>query len=151
MENITVKETIAGIIAACETLFAEYVQIEEDYKKNDGNAALCIIDAGGNVYGKMFGNDKIKMRETYRIAWTKASQVHITGIRTGDFEKLVFNGEINDKQFGIERQHFIGWRGGLPVTLQDGATIAIAFSGFRGVTDVALLERAVAIAAAGGK
>lgn len=130
------------MIAACETLFAEYVKIEADRIKNDGNAALCIVDEAGNVYGKMFGTNKIKMRETFRIAWTKASQVHITGIRTGEFEKLVFNGDIDEKQFGIERQHYIGWRGGLPVTLEDGTIISVAFSGFRGVTDVELLERA---------
>jgi len=134
---------INSFIAHCETLVAEYIQVEADYIKCDGNVAVCVIDAEGNVYGKMFGTDKIKSRETFETAWRKASQVHITGTKTGDYEKLVFNEEINDKLFGIKRCDFIGFKGGMPLTLNDGSTLSVGFSGFRGITDVELIERAV--------
>lgn len=135
---------INSFIAQCETLVAEYNQVEADFVKCDGNVAVCIIDADGNIYGKVFGNDKIKSRETFETAWRKASQVHITGIKTGDYEKLVFNEEINDKQFGIKRCDLIGFKGGIPLVLPDGTAFSVGFSGFRGITDVELIERAVA-------
>lgn len=137
---------INSFIAHCETLVAEYNQVEADRVKCDGNVAVCVIDAEGNVHGKVFGADKIKSRETFETAWRKASQVHITGIKTGDYEKLVFNEEINDKQFGIKRCDLIGFKGGMPVTLSDGSILSVGFSGFRGITDVELIERAVEMA-----
>ena len=144
MANTATANIILTLMGACEKLAAEYAQVEEDRIKNNGNSAICIIDSDGNVYGKMFGTDKIKMRETYNTAWLKASQVHITGINTGDYEKLVFNEAINDKQFGIKRCDLIGFKGGMLITFKDGIKLSIAFSGFRGVTDVELIERAVA-------
>jgi len=143
MENISVQRTISNLLDICEKLVAEYTQVEEDRVKNDGNASICIIDGDGNVYGKMFGTDKIKMRETYNTAWLKASQVYITGVATGEYEKLVFNEAINDRQLGIKRCDLIGFKGGLPVMLNDGTTISIGVSGFRGITDVELIERAI--------
>ena len=142
MNNL--HNTIEHIITEVAKLVPVYGQNEEDWSKNDGNVSLCIIDAGGNVHGRMFGNNKIIMRETYRIAWMKASQVHITGIKTGEFERLAFNGEINEKQFGIARPDYIGYKGGLPVTLKSGEVLSIGFSGYRGITDIEIIEKAVA-------
>jgi hypothetical protein len=34
-----------------------------------------------------------KIRESFRVAWTKASQVWITGMKTGEYEKKIFNSE----------------------------------------------------------
>jgi len=145
MANANLPGIVYGMIEACEKLFTEYVEIEADRIKNDGNASVCIIDADGNIYGKMFGTGKIKMRETFEIAWIKASQVHITGISTGEFEKLVFTDAIDEKKYGITRRDFIGWKGGIPITLGDGTALSVGFSGFRGVTDIELIERAAAI------
>ena len=82
MEHKQVVVLIQKIIAAIEKRIPAYLADEEDRKRNDGNCALCIIDDTGEVHGKMFGTDKILKRPVFRIAWTKASQVWITGLKT---------------------------------------------------------------------
>jgi glc operon protein GlcG len=117
--------------------------IEEDKIKANGCVAVCLIDGKGNIYGRIFGDDKILGRERYRVAWTKASQSWITGMKTGEFEKLVFNNEIDEKKFGIKRPDYIGWEGGQTIALPDGSVIAAGFSGFRGETDIEIVRRSV--------
>lgn len=138
---------IAGIITALidkvEKLIPEYLQLEEERKKARGGIAICIIDPEGNVHGKMFGDDRILARERYRTAWIKASQVWITGIRTGEFERLVYNGEIDEASFGIKKPDYIGWEGGQPIHLPNGIVLAVGFSGLRGATDLEIVKRAL--------
>lgn len=141
-ENLTAL--IQKIIAAIEKRVPEYQAIEEDRRLNDGNCALCIVDEAGNVYGKMFGMDKIRQRQCFRVAWTKASQVWITGYKTGEYERLVFTGQVDEKQFGIIRPDFIGWIGGQPVAVDGQTKLSVGFSGFRGTTDLEIVEKAVA-------
>jgi len=92
----------------------------------------------------MFGTNKIRARESYRVAWTKASQVHITGMKTGEYERLAFNNELDEEKFGIERPDYIGWEGGQPIMLSDGTILAAGFSGFRGVVDLEIIVKALA-------
>ena len=132
------------IVAAIEKLLPEYLAVEADRCLNDGNSALCIIDEGGSVYGKLFGADKLRQRQVFRIAWLKASQVWITGMKTSEYEKLVFTQQIDEKKFGIARPDFVGWEGGLPITIEGAIKLSIGFSGFRGVRDVEIIQRAVA-------
>ncbi len=138
---------IAGIITALidkvGKLIPEYLQLEEERKKARGGIAICIIDPEGNVYGKMFGEDRILARERYRTAWIKASQVWITGIRTGEFERLVYSGEIDEATFGIKKPDYIGWEGGQPIHLPNGMVLAVGFSGLRSATDVEIVNRAL--------
>jgi len=148
MEPEQVKSLIEKIIVAVEKRVPEYLAIEEDRKRNEGNSALCIIDESGAVYGKMFGTDKIRQRQVFRIAWTKASQVWITGIRTGEYEKMVFTGQIDDRQFGIIRPDFIGWDGGQPIAVDGKTKLSAGFSGFRGASDLEIVQKAVAHALA---
>jgi hypothetical protein len=82
---------IAKILVELENLIPIYMQNPMDEKIANGNVAVCIIDENGNVTGKMYGKNKVRSRETYKVAWTKASQVWLTGIKTGEYEKLVFN------------------------------------------------------------
>mgnify|MGYP003342102578 FL=1 len=138
------RDFIERLIAEAGELVPEYLLNEEDAIRAQGGCSICIIDAEGNVHGKMFGTAPIQMRETYRIAWVKASQVHITGYPTGEFEKLAFNGEIDERQFGIRRPDYIGWQGGIPLVTKSGTKLSAAFSGFRGVSDVEILQRAFA-------
>jgi glc operon protein GlcG len=119
--------------------------IEEDRIKANGNVAVCIIDGRGNIYGRLFGDDKILGRERYRVAWTKASQAWITGMKTGEFEKMAFNNEIDERKFGIRRPDYIGWEGGQPVTLKDGTIIYAGVSGFRSVSDLEIVIKAIAM------
>ncbi len=134
---------IESIIREIENLVPEVLKNPLDKNLNNGNASLCIIDENGQVYGKLFGTDKNKMRQTFKTAWTKASQVWITGFKTGEYEKLVFNKEINEHDFGIIRPDFIGWEGGQPIVLKDGTKLSIGFSGFRGVTDLEIVINAI--------
>jgi len=136
---------ISRLIAECEKLIPEYMKNEADRRIANGNVAICIIDPEGNVYGKLFGERKIRTRETYRIAWTKASQVFLTGYKTQEFEKLAFSGQIDETAYGIERPDYIGWEGGQPITLQDGTILSVGFSGFRGIVDLEIVVRAIKI------
>jgi glc operon protein GlcG len=144
MEANQIAGLIEDVITAVEKRLPEYAAIEEDRKRNEGNCALCIIDEAGAVYGKMFGTDKIRQRNVFRIAWVKASQVWITGIKTGEYEKMVFTGQIDDQQFGIMRPDFIGWDGGQPIALDGNTKLSVGFSGFRGASDLEIVQKAVA-------
>ena len=91
----------------------------------------------------MFGSDKARMRHTFKTAWTKASQVWMTGMKTGDFEKRVYSGELNENDYGVSKPDMIGWEGGQPVTLKDGTVLSIGYSGFRSSSDLNIVLRAV--------
>jgi uncharacterized protein GlcG (DUF336 family) len=143
MASADLTQTINNIIIECEKLIPEYKDVQEDWRIANGNCAICLIDSEGMIYGKMYGTNVIRAREAFRVAWTKASQVHITGYKTGEFEKLAFNKEIDEKSFGIERPDYIGWVGGQPLTLQNGTRLSVGFSGFRGVTDLEIVLRAL--------
>jgi len=136
-------ENIKKLIAEIEALVPEYFANPEDMNISKGNWALCIIDEDNNMYGKLFGIDKVQARQSSKIAWIKATQVWITGYKTMEFEELVFAGKLDDGQFGIERPDFLGWEGGQPITLKDGSKLAIGFSGFRGTSDLEIVVRAI--------
>jgi uncharacterized protein GlcG (DUF336 family) len=143
MDSQPIGKLAAEIISAVEKRLPEYIAVEEDRSRNDGNSALCIIDERGAVYGRMFGTDQIRQRHSFRIAWTKASQVWITGIKTGEYEKLVFTGRVDDKKYGIIRPDFIGWEGGQPVEMDGQTKLSIGFSGFRGTSDLEIVQKAM--------
>lgn len=139
----TSGDLIIKIINEIGSLIPSYMAIEEDRIKANGSVAVCIIDKDGNVYGRIFGDDKILGRERYRVAWMKASQSWITGMKTGEFEKLAFNNEIDERKFGIRRPDYIGWEGGQPITLADGTMLFAGVSGFRSVSDLEIVIKAV--------
>jgi len=143
MQNAILPVTIQRIIEETEKLIPVYMQNEADRRIANGNVAICIIDDEGRIYGRIYGTNKVRARESFRIAWTKASQVHITGLKTGEYEKLAFNNEIDEGKFGIERPDYIGWEGGQPITLKDGTILAVGFSGFRGVIDLEIIIKAL--------
>lgn len=133
---------ITQMIEGVEKLIPIYMQNEEDRTKANGNVAICIIDDEGFVRGKVFGPDKIRARESFRIAWTKASQVWITRIKTGEYERRAFNNEIDEEMYGIKRPDYIGWEGGQPISLSDEIILSVGFSGFRSVTDLEIIIKA---------
>jgi len=134
---------IEKLISTIAELVPVYMAIPEDYAKANGVASLCIIDEAGQIYGKVFGTDKLRGRDSFRIAWTKASQVWITGIKTNDYEKLVFADQIDPQKFGIKLPDLVGWLGGQPVTLRDGTKVSVGFSGFRGTSDLEIVIKAL--------
>jgi uncharacterized protein GlcG (DUF336 family) len=149
MEAKALADLIRNIIVTVEKRVPEYLAIEADRKNNEGNSALCIVDAAGGVHGKMFGPDKIRQRQCFRIAWIKASQVWITGLKTGEYETLVYAGKIDEGKYGISRPDFIGWEGGQPIVVDGQATLSVGFSGFRGISDLEIVQKAVADVAGG--
>ena len=102
------------------------------------------MDAAGGVNGKMFGPDKIRQRQCFRVAWIKASQVWITGFKTGEYESLVFAGKVDEHKYGISRPDFIGWEGGQPIVVDAQTKLSAGFSGFRGTSDLEIVQKAVA-------
>lgn len=134
---------ISKIMEWVDANISTYLNNPEDYSISDGHVALCIVEKDGTVHGKMYGDDMNRKRNSFNYAWKKASQVWITGINTGEFERQVFSNEINEYQFGINRPDFVGWIGGQPIILDNGEMLAVAFSGFRGETDIQLIEDAL--------
>ncbi len=119
------------------------MQNPEDSSIADGNVAVCIIDEQGTIHGKMWGTNKPRLRQSYKVAWTKASQVWLTGYKTGEYERLVFTQQVEENGNGIEAPDLIGWQGGQPLTLPDGSILSVGFSGFRGIIDLEIMVKAL--------
>jgi glc operon protein GlcG len=145
MENKEMLEIISNVFSAIEKLITSYMEIPEDKNISNGNLAVCIIDENQNVYGKMFGTNKPRLRNSYKIAWTKASQVWLTGVKTGEYERMVFTKVVDENANGIEAPDLIGWEGGQPLVLKNGQKLAVGFSGFRGITDLEIMTKALAL------
>ena len=142
MEQAAQTQLIEKLLAAVEKRIPEYLANPIDLKIANGNVAVCIIDDAGRIHARMFGDDKIKQRQIFGIAWKKASQVWITGIATGEFERMVYSGEIDPEQFGIQKPDFIGWDGGQPIALDHETRVAVGFSGIRGEFDLEIVRKA---------
>ena len=105
----TSQDGILHLIKKLEELIPSYMKKEEENNISNGNVAVCIIDEAGGVYGKVFvNNDKIRARESFRVAWIKASQVWLTGMKTGEYEKKIYNNEIAEEIAGISKRQ-ISW------------------------------------------
>ena len=144
MESSKLTALINSMFIEIEKLLPVYLDNKEDERIANGNCAACIIDEQGLVYGRVYGNYKIRGRESYRVAWTKASQVWITGLKTGEYEKKFFNNEV--EACGIEAPDLIGWEGGQPLTLKDGTKLYAGFSGIRGIYDLEIVMKALVAA-----
>nr|WP_314863238.1 hypothetical protein [uncultured Undibacterium sp.] len=123
-------------------LYPSYITNPLDVKWNHGNATVLIIEPDGSVKGHIFGSDKEIGQKSFQVAARKVLQVWRTGYATGRFEELVYAGKLDEGIFGVQRPDFVGWPGGVPLLTPDGKIIAAGFSGFRGVKDVEILERA---------
>lgn len=131
------------LIEIIETLIPGYASQPEDSGAG-GNVAVCIIDENGCVSGKIWGKERARGRQFFRLASQKAVQVWVTGMKTGEYEKRLFNGEFEEEAYGISKPELIGWEGGQPLEFQDGTRWAVGFSGFRGINDLAIVESAFA-------
>lgn len=129
------------IFSAVEKLIPGILSNPEDEQITNGNTAICIIDPNGSVFGRTFGSDLPKQRQSFKIAWTKASQVWLTGVATGEYERMVFNNEIPENANGIDNPDLIGWVGGQPLMFND-LHLSVGFSGFRGTTDLKIVQDA---------
>jgi uncharacterized protein GlcG (DUF336 family) len=141
---ILLNEVIDRIFNTIERLIPLYLENPADKQIANGNVAVCIIEDSGQVHGRMFGTDKARQRQSFNVAWTKASQVWLTGVKTGEYERMVFTGEVEENAHGIEAPDLIGWEGGQPLTLLNGTKLSVGFSGFRGVSDLEIMVKALA-------
>jgi len=146
MENKKRLQIISSLFDEIEKLIPHYMKDPADQGISNGNVAACIIDEHGLVHGKMFGTNKPRLRRSYTVAWTKASQVWLTGVKTGEYERMVFNKEVAENANGIEAPDLIGWEGGQPLIMKDGTRLSVGFSGFRGVTDLEIMVKALSAA-----
>ena len=144
MNRPDLRELTDRLFAEIERALPKYAAVAEDAAVNAGNTAVIAIGPAGDVYGRFFGTDRVRLRDTAGTAWKKAGQVWLTGVATGEYERRVYNGKVEWWKLGVMKPDLIGWEGGLPVPLVDGSTLALGFSGFRGETDVALLREALA-------
>ena len=148
MESNELRTVINKVFDAIEKYLPVYMANSQDANIANGNIAVCIIDEKGIVHGKMFGSNKARLRQSYKVAWTKASQVWLTGVKTGEYERMVFNKEVGENENGIEAPDLIGWEGGQPLTMKNGTKLSVGFSGFRGTTDLEIMVKALADAEA---
>ncbi|MES2796537.1 MAG: hypothetical protein V4683_11250 [Bacteroidota bacterium] len=142
MDTLSLQSTINKMFDSISLQIPNYQSSPPDWSISQGNVAVCIIDGAGNIYGKIWGNDKVRGRKYFDIAYRKASQVWITGYKTGEYERLVFADKLNPKDFGIELPDLMGWEGGQPIQLDSATKIACGFSGFKGVNDLAIVKNA---------
>jgi len=142
--NEVIYAMAASLAEEVGRLLPEFLQDPIDRAMYANGAAVCVIDACGRIHGRIFGEDKGRGRWCFGIATRKVAQVWQTGYATGRFEELVYAGKLDEGRFGVNRPDFIGWLGGVPLRRPDGALVAAAFSGFRGESDVAIVERAAA-------
>jgi glc operon protein GlcG len=132
------------LIAHVVELFPLFVTDPLDTQWNHGNAAVAAIEPNGAFRGQIFGKDKEFGQKCYQVATRKVLQVWRTGYATGRFEELVYSGKLDENRFGLQRPDLIGWQGGVPLLTREGQLVAAAFSGFRGIKDIEILERAAA-------
>src|ERR1700733_3121844 len=142
MSTIELQQVINKIFENISGQIPGFKTSEPDWSISAGNVSVCIIDDAGNIYGKIWGNDKLRGRKFYDVAYRKASQVWITGYNTGEYEKLVFTDKLNYHDFGIELPDLMGWQGGQLIQLDAETRIYCGFSGFKGINDLAIVKKA---------
>ena len=137
--------TVEKLISEIEKRIPACLQNPDDRDNSQGNVTLFIVAEGGQIFGRMFGDNNSRRRGTCRVAWQKAMQVWMTAQATGQFEKRVYGiDNVDPGKYGLQHPDLIGWAGGLPIVAKDGTKFAVAMSGFTGATDCAIIRQAVA-------
>ncbi len=142
MTHEKLQQVINKMFESITEQIPDYKNSEADWSISQGNVSVCVIDDAGNIYGKIWGIDKLRGRRFFDIAYRKASQVWITGYATNEYERLVFTDKLNYKDFGIELPDLMGWLGGQPIQLDAETRISCGISGFTGVNDLAIVKNA---------
>ena len=78
------------------------------------------------------------------IGLDKASQVWLTGVKTGEYERWFSKASSGKCQ--QHRSSGFDWMGGQPLTMKNGTILSAGFSGFRGCTDIEIMVKALAVA-----
>ena len=142
MTTEKLQQVINRMFTSITAQIPAYQTSDADWRISEGNVSVCLIDDAGTIYGKIWGTNKVRGRSFYDVAYRKASQVWITGYKTGEYERLVFSDQLNYKDFGIELPDLMGWEGGQPIQLDTETRLSCGFSGFKGVNDLAIVKKA---------
>lgn len=145
------KTELSNVALKIHTLIEEVGLLVPQYNSSPddsfaaGNVAICVIvNETGDMYSKIWGDNKGTGRNFYKNAWIKASQVWMTGLKTGEFERKIYSGVLNEEDYpGLSKPDYIGWEGGQPMLLKDGTAISVGFSGYRGFNDLEIVVRAL--------
>ena len=143
MSDNHIEKIVNEIFVEIETSLNLFKTSHEDWNISQGNVAVCVITKEGKIFGKLYGSDKSKQRQFFNVAWKKASQTWITGYKTGDYEKMVYGGNMDPEDSLISLPDLIGWAGGQLINIDDATALAIGFSGFRGFNDIKIVDDAV--------
>jgi hypothetical protein len=81
MKASNINLIVSRLFDEIEKLIPVYMENPVDNSIANGNCAVCIIDEAGDIYGKMYGTYRPRQRQSYKVAWTKASQVWLTGYK----------------------------------------------------------------------
>ncbi|MCB9496127.1 MAG: hypothetical protein H6686_04480 [Fibrobacteria bacterium] len=136
------RQVLAAFATQLEARFDTFLAEPLDRDIAQGNLVFVAVHESGEVFGRYWGTDPVRQRQSAMVAWTKVNQVKLTRTATGLYEKLVYAGQKNWWEFGIPLPEFIGWEGGMPALLDDGTFAALAFSGLRGDKDCELMAQA---------
>jgi glc operon protein GlcG len=142
MTQIQLNTIAQNLFLAMDSLIPKFLENPDDFAIAEGNVCCLIMDEEGNVVGKHWGTDRVKQRKSAQVGWQKVMQVWLTDTPTGTYEEKVYSKQMNWWEYGIPLPELIGWQGGLPARLADGSKIAIAFSGFHGDKDCAIIRQA---------
>ena len=140
------EASIQKLVEELVRLYPDYAGNPDDTRWNKGNCVVLAIGPDGEVGGRLFGTDAAVLQKCFEVGVRKLLQSWRTGFHTGRFEELVYAGKIDEETFGVQRPEFVGWEGGVPLVSPDGRRVAAACSGFRGTSDVEIIERAAVAA-----
>ncbi len=69
MSRPDLRELTNGLFAEIEWLSPKYAAVAENAAVNAGNTAVIAIGPAGDVYGRFFGTDRVRLRDTAGTAW----------------------------------------------------------------------------------
>lgn len=68
MNTETLENFIQKLYKDLEQRITTFVDSPEDWNISNGHVAMCIITEDGSIYGKLFGDDKIRQRGFFKVA-----------------------------------------------------------------------------------
>jgi glc operon protein GlcG len=78
MDNQKLDRLVTKMFAEIERLIPLYMQNAEDKNIANGNVAACVIADDGTVLGRMFGKNKPRLRQSYKVTeYVRDLLVHI--------------------------------------------------------------------------
>lgn len=87
MEISSINGIMSRLFTEIEKFIPVYMENPEDNRIANGNCAVCIIDENGAVHGKMFGTNKPRLRQSYKVAWIRRARCGSQAIKPANTKK----------------------------------------------------------------